>query len=361
MSADHTMPVKKNALVSAAGTGGHIFPGLAVAEGLINQGWNVVWLGTTAGMENRIVPQRGIQFERIEFSGVRGKGLLNWLTMPFKLLLATANCCKIIRKLNPDVVIGFGGYVSLPVGIAAKLLHKKLIIHEQNSVAGMSNKILSNLTRHIFTAFPNAIKNAVVVGNPLRAEFVNIAPPEVRFKNRSGQLRILIIGGSQGAKFLNQTLPAAIKLIPEKIRPDITHQSGENQFDELKNLYAALNVDAKVVQFIENTALAFAEADLIICRAGASTVTEITAVGAAAIFVPLPSAVDDHQTKNAKYLVDKNAAWLQPQRELTPEKLMEEILNMDRNKLLKVAIESRKFSINNTVTTMVNKCEDLAK
>lgn len=361
MNAGINLQLKKSALIAAAGTGGHIFPGLAIAEGLIKQGWSVVWIGTTTGMENRIVPQRNIQFERIEFSGVRGKGLVSWLMMPFKLLIAIAYSCKIIIKTKPDVVVGFGGYVSLPVGLAAKLLFKKLVIHEQNSVIGLSNKTLSYITKHIFTAFPNVIRNAVVAGNPLRAEFVNVAPPEVRFHNRSGPLRILIIGGSLGAKFLNQTIPVAIKLIPEKDRPVLTHQSGANQFDELQSLYNTLSVNATVVQFIDNTASAFADADLIICRAGASTVTEITAVGAAAIFVPLPSAVDDHQSMNAKYLVDQNAAWIQPQSELTPEKLANEILNMDRKRLLEVAIESRKLCIPNTVSTMINVCEELAQ
>lgn len=361
MNAVITTHVKKSALIAAAGTGGHIFPGLAIAEALINRGWNVVWLGTTTGMEKRIVPQRNIQFESIEFGGVRGKGLVSWLTMPFKLLKATLDSCKIIARTKPDVVVGFGGYVALPVGLAAKLLFKKLIIHEQNSVVGLSNKVLSYFTKHAFTAFPNVIRNAVVAGNPLRAEFVNVAAPEVRFQNRSGLLRILVIGGSLGAKFLNQTIPAAIKLMHEKDRPFVTHQSGANQFEELQSLYSTLNVNATVVQFIDNTASAFADADLIICRAGASTVTEITAVGAAAIFVPLPSAVDDHQLKNAKYLVDQHAAWLQQQSELTPAKLADVILNMNRNKLLEVAIASKKLSILNTVDTMVNVCEELTQ
>jgi UDP-N-acetylglucosamine--N-acetylmuramyl-(pentapeptide) pyrophosphoryl-undecaprenol N-acetylglucosamine transferase len=361
MSAVITTHVKKNALIAAAGTGGHIFPGLAIAEGLIKSGWNVVWLGTTTGMENRIIPQRNIQFESIEFSGVRGKGLVSWLTMPLKLLKATLDSYKIIARTQPDVVVGFGGYVSLPVGLAAKLSAKKLVIHEQNSVIGLSNKILSYLTKHIFTAFPNVIENAVVAGNPLRAEFVNVTAPELRFQNRSGPLRILVIGGSLGAKFLNETIPAAIKLMPEKHRPIVTHQSGANQFNELQSLYKTLGVNATVVQFIDDTASAFADADLIICRAGASTVTEITAVGAAAIFVPLPSAVDDHQSKNAKYLVDQNAGWLQPQSELTPEKLAAEILNMNRNKLLEVAMASKKLSIPNTVDTIVKVCEELTQ
>ena len=352
--------VKKNALITAGGTGGHIFPGLAIAKGLISHGWNVVWVGTTTGMENRIVPQQNIQFESIEFSGVRGKGLVSWLTMPLKLLTATLDSSRIIARTKPDIVIGFGGYVSLPVGIAAKLLAKKLVIHEQNSVIGLSNKILSYFTKYVFTAFPNVIANAVVAGNPLRTEFANVTAPEVRFQNRSGPLRVLVIGGSLGAKFLNETVPEAIKLIAEKDRPIVMHQSGANQFDDLQSLYKRLCVDAIVMPFIDNTAIAFSDADLIICRAGASTVTEITAVGAAALFVPLPSAVDDHQTTNAQYLVDHKAAWIQPQRELTPAKLANEILKMNRIVLLDVAKAAKKLNLPNTVSAIVKACEELA-
>lgn len=360
MKAIITSQTRKKALIAAAGTGGHIFPGLALAEGLTSNGWSVVWLGTTTGMENRIVPQKNIQFESIEFNGVRGKGALTWLLMPFKLIKATLECYKIITKTKPNVIVGFGGYVSLPAGLAAKMSFKNLIIHEQNSVAGLSNKVLSYFTKNVFTAFPRVIKNATVAGNPLRTEFFNIPLPEVRFQNRTGPLHILIIGGSLGAKFLNETIPQAIKLMPVQDRPIVIHQSGVNQFNELLSLYSALNVEATVVQFIENTAKAFADADLIICRAGASTVAEITAVGAAAVFVPLPSAVDDHQTKNAKYLVDHNAAWLYPQHELTPEKIADQILNMSRGRLLEIAIASKKLNIPNTLLTMIEACEEIA-
>lgn len=360
MNVFSNVQVRKNALIAAAGTGGHIFPGLAVAEGLSSKGWNVVWLGTTTGMENRIIPQKNIQFESIEFGGIRGKGLVSWLTMPFKLIQATFDSCKIIARTKPDIVLGFGGYVSLPAGLAAKLLAKKLVIHEQNSVAGLSNKVLSYFTKYAFTAFPNVIPHALYAGNPLRAEFANVAEPEARFHNRSGPLRILVIGGSLGAKFLNETVPAAIKLLEEKNRPFVMHQSGANQYDDLLSMYKRLNVKAEVVKFIDNTANAFADADLVICRAGASTVTEITAVGAAAMFVPLPSAVDDHQTKNAQYLVEHNAAWIEPQHELTPEKLANEILKMNRKILLDKAIASKKLNKPNTVATIVKACEELA-
>jgi UDP-N-acetylglucosamine--N-acetylmuramyl-(pentapeptide) pyrophosphoryl-undecaprenol N-acetylglucosamine transferase len=351
----------KHVLIAAAGTGGHIFPGLAIAEALKLKGWNVTWLGTKVGMENRLVPQRNLHFESIDFGGTRGKGLSTWLLMPFRLIKACIDCGFIIAKAKPSLVIGFGGYVTLPAGLAARSLGKPLMIHEQNSVIGLSNKVLAYLTKHVFTAFPNVTGKAVVSGNPLRAEFLSADEPVLRFENRTGPLRILIIGGSLGAKFLNETVPNAIKLIEENNRPQITHQSGIDQFDELKKLYEALNVAADVVPFIENTAEAFAHADLIICRAGASTVTEIAAVGAAAMFVPLPSAVDDHQTQNAMYLVRNEAAWLQPQKELTPEKMANEILKMDRNILLKVAKKSKELCIPNTINMIVDACEGLIK
>jgi UDP-N-acetylglucosamine--N-acetylmuramyl-(pentapeptide) pyrophosphoryl-undecaprenol N-acetylglucosamine transferase len=351
----------KRALIAAAGTGGHIFPGLAIAEALRSKGWSVSWLGTKTGMENQIVKERNFHIDSIEFGGTRGKGITTWLLMPFRLIKASIECGTIIAKAKPNLVIGFGGYVTLPAGLAAKCMGKRLVIHEQNSIIGLSNKVLACLTKYVYTAFPNVLKKAVVSGNPLRHEFINIPEPAVRFTNRQGPLNILIIGGSLGAKFLNETVPQAIKLIALEKRPKITHQSGVNQYADLKNLYENLNIEAHVLPFIDDTAQAFANADLIICRAGASTVTEIAAVGAAAMFVPLPSAVDDHQTQNAMYLVKAEAAWLQPQRELTPQKLANEILKMDRTILLKTSQKSKKMYIPNTVNNIVDACEELIK
>ena len=361
MSAKIILPAQKRALIAAAGTGGHIFPGLAIAEALVAEGWDIVWLGTKSGMENRIVPQKNIQFEGIEFGGARGKGITTWLLMPYRLMKAVAQCLQIIYKTNPNLVFGFGGYVSLPAGLAAKLMAKPLAIHEQNSVIGLSNKVLSFLTKNVFTAFPNVVSKALVTGNPLRQEFTEVESPEVRFQKREGPLNLLIIGGSLGAKYLNETVPQAIQLIPLENRPKILHQSGASQCDVIQNLYKKLNVEATVVSFIDNTAEAFADADLIICRAGASTVTEIAGIGAAALFIPLPSAVDDHQTKNALYLVEKNAAWLQKQDDTTPEKLAIEILKMNRAILLNVAKAAKKQALTNAVEKIVEKCEVLIK
>jgi UDP-N-acetylglucosamine--N-acetylmuramyl-(pentapeptide) pyrophosphoryl-undecaprenol N-acetylglucosamine transferase len=352
---------QKRVLIAAAGTGGHIFPGLAVADALLARGWDVVWLGTKNGMENRLVPQQHIKFESIEFGGARGKGLATWLLMPYRLIKAVIECGKIIYQTKPNLVFGFGGYVSLPAGLAAKLMAKPLAIHEQNSVIGLSNKVLSFLTKHVFTAFPNVVHKAFVTGNPLRQDFIRAERPEVRFLKREGPLRILVIGGSLGAKFLNETVPYAFKLIPQNRRPKILHQSGANQCHVVRNLYEKLDVEAIVVSFIDNTAEAFADADLIICRAGASTVTEIAGIGAAALFVPLPLAVDDHQTKNALYLVEKEAAWLQKQRDITPEKLAMEILQMNREILLKVAKAAKAQGLINAVEEIVKKCEILIK
>lgn len=351
----------KRVLIAAAGTGGHIFPGLAIAEALRSNGWDVSWLGTKTGMENRLVKEHNFHIDNIEFGGTRGKGITTWLLMPFRLIKASIECGVILARRKPNLVIGFGGYVTLPAGLAAKFMGKRLVIHEQNSIIGLSNKVLARLTKNVFTAFPNVLEKATVTGNPLRAEFTTVDEPAVRFANRKGSLQILIIGGSLGAKFLNETMPQAIKLIDLENRPNIMHQSGANQNFHLKNLYTSLNVKATVVPFIDDTAQAFADADFIICRAGASTVTEIAAVGAAAMFVPLPTAVDDHQTQNAMYLVKNEAAWLQPQRDLTPQKMANEILKMDRNILLKRANESRKLYIPNTVNVIVNACEELIK
>jgi UDP-N-acetylglucosamine--N-acetylmuramyl-(pentapeptide) pyrophosphoryl-undecaprenol N-acetylglucosamine transferase len=360
MSAVNTQTLKR-VLIAAAGTGGHIFPGLAIAEALRTKGWQVLWLGTEIGMENRLVKERNFQFESIDFGGTRGKGISTWLLMPFRLIKAIFECGAIIVRTKPNLVIGFGGYVTLPTGLAAKCMGKPLAIHEQNSIMGLSNTVLAYLTKNVYTAFPNVLKKAVVTGNPLRSEFIEVTKPAIRFSNRVGPLRILIIGGSLGAKFLNETVPQAVKLIPINRRPTITHQSGANQYADLRKLYENLNVEANVVPFIDDTAQAFANADLIICRAGASTVTEIAAVGAAAIFVPLPSAVDDHQTQNALYLVKSKAAWLQPQRELTPQKLANEILKMDRNILLETAEKSKNMSMQSAVKMIVDACEEQVK
>lgn len=351
----------KTAMIVAGGTGGHIFPGLAVARELRSSGWNVVWLGTTKGMESTIVPQNDFKFESIQFSGLRGKGIVTWLALPIRLINAFFQSAKIIYNIKPNVIVGFGGYVTFPAGITGWLFSIPLVLHEQNSVAGLSNRTLAILATRVYTAFPNVINHAYWIGNPMRIEFSQQAEPEDRFKNRQGALNILVIGGSLGAKFLNEIVPQAISLLSRDNRPNVTHQSGNAQFEELKKNYNKFHIVAKLKPFIENTAAAFADADLVICRSGASTVTELAAVGVAAMFIPLPSAVDDHQTKNAMYLTQNDAGWIQKQENLTPQKLADLISNLNRSILLPVAIRANKMHKQGALKALVNACEDLTK
>lgn len=361
MSDMRKMVKQKIAMIVAGGTGGHIFPGLALANELNNNGWKVVWLGTTKGMESIIVPKHNLKFEGIQFSGLRGKGTIAWFAMPFRLLRAFFQSAKIIYRIKPNIILGFGGYVTFPAGLAGRFFNISLYLHEQNSVAGLSNRALAIFATQVYTAFPNVIKNAQWIGNPLRIEFSKQAEPESRFKNREGPLKILIIGGSLGAKFLNEIIPKTISLLPKDNRPIVLHQSGNNHFFELQKNYDKLDVIAEIKPFIDNTAIAFADADLVICRSGASTVTELAAVGVAAIFIPLPSAVDDHQTKNAEYLVQQGAAWLEHQKNLTPQKLVDLISTFDRSKLLLTAIKAKKMYKSDALKALVDACEDLVK
>lgn len=350
---------QKTALVMAGGTGGHIFPGLAVAQALREQGWKVHWLGAPGSMEERLVPPQGFPLETIDFSGVRGKGLLTLALLPLRLLKAFAQAWAVVRRVRPDVVIGLGGYISFPGGMMATLAGKPLILHEQNSVAGMANKVLANVASRVFCAFPNALPGAQWVGNPLRQAFLQQPPPAERFAGRSGPLRILVVGGSLGAKALNDTVPQALALIPPEQRPQVRHQSGAKQMQALQASYAAAGVQAELTPFIDDTASAYAQADLVICRAGASTVTELAAVGAAAIYVPFPHAVDDHQTTNARFVVDAGGGWVVQQTALSPEKLAHMIQNMQRSTLLETAQKAKMMQKTEATQAIVAACEEL--
>lgn len=349
------------ALVMAGGTGGHIFPGLAVAEALRERGWRVHWLGAPGSMESRLVPPCGFALETIDFGGVRGKGALTLVLLPLRLLRAFWQALGVVRRVHPDVVVGLGGYISFPGGMMGTLLGKPLVLHEQNSVAGMANKVLAGVADRVFTAFPNVMRKGEWVGNPLREPFLHQKPPAERFAGRSGPLRLLVVGGSLGAKALNDTVPKALALLPPGERPRVTHQSGEKQIDALRANYAAAGVEATLTPFIEDTAQAFADADLIVCRAGASTVTEIAAVGAAALFVPFPAAVDDHQTVNARFLVDAGGAWRVPQTEFTPESLAQTLRSVEREQLMEMAQRARAMAKTEAVGAVVAACEELAK
>ncbi|MBK1684728.1 undecaprenyldiphospho-muramoylpentapeptide beta-N-acetylglucosaminyltransferase [Rhodoferax fermentans] len=357
--------MSKCALIMAGGTGGHIFPGLAVAQALREQGWRVHWLGGRGqpgqpSMESQLVPPQGFAFEAIEFGGLRGKGLSTVALLPLRLLKAFWQSIQVLRRVRPDVVVGLGGYISFPAGLMAVALGKPLILHEQNSVAGLANKVLAGVADRVFTAFPKVLKGARWVGNPLRAAFLNLPPPEQRFAGRSGPLKLLVVGGSLGAKALNDIVPQALALLPPEQRPTVLHQSGAKQIEALRANYAQAGVAAELTPFIDNTAQAFAEADLVICRAGASTVTELAAVGAAALFVPLPHAVDDHQTANARFLVDQGAGWLVPQRELTPQKLADMLLKMERSTLMNQGLEAKKLQKLEATEQIVAACVEVS-
>jgi UDP-N-acetylglucosamine--N-acetylmuramyl-(pentapeptide) pyrophosphoryl-undecaprenol N-acetylglucosamine transferase len=312
-------------------------------------------------MESRLVPPRGFALETIAFGGVRGKGVITLALLPLRLLRAFWQALQVVRRVQPDVVVGLGGYISFPGGMMGVLAGKPLVLHEQNSVAGMANKVLAGVADRVFTAFPNVFRKADWVGNPLRTPFLQQPAPAERFAGRSGPLRLLVVGGSLGAKALNDVVPQALALIPKAQRPQVTHQSGEKQIDALRANYIAAGVQAELTPFIDNTAQAFADADLIVCRAGASTVTEIAAVGAAALFVPFPTAVDDHQTTNARFLVDVDAAWLVPQAELTAHSLAQTLQTVQRDQLLAMATKAKQMEKTQAVAAVVSACEQLAK
>jgi UDP-N-acetylglucosamine--N-acetylmuramyl-(pentapeptide) pyrophosphoryl-undecaprenol N-acetylglucosamine transferase len=349
------------ALVMAGGTGGHIFPGLAVAEALRDRSWRVHWLGAPGSMESRLVPPRGFALETIDFAGVRGKGAVTLLLLPLRLLKAFWQSIQVVRRVKPDVVIGLGGYISFPAGMMSVLLGKPLVLHEQNSIVGMANRILAGVADRVFSAFPNVLKKAAWVGNPLRAGYLQQPGPVERLGSRAGQLRLLVVGGSLGAKALNDTVPKALALLPANARPIVLHQSGEKQIEELRANYAAAGVQAELTPFIEDTAQAYADADIIVCRAGASTVTEISAIGCAAVFVPFPAAVDDHQTTNARFLVDKGGGWLVQQRDLTPEWLAHLLQVVERGELIQRAMAAKSLQKINATAEIVAACEQLAK
>jgi UDP-N-acetylglucosamine--N-acetylmuramyl-(pentapeptide) pyrophosphoryl-undecaprenol N-acetylglucosamine transferase len=358
--------MSRTLMIMAGGTGGHIFPAMSVAEYLRGQGWRIVWLGSPAGMEARIVPPKGYVMAWIRFSGLRGKGVLRALMLPFNLVIACVQSACAIFTHRPDVVLGMGGYVAFPGGLMAALLRRPLVIHEQNSVAGLTNRVLARVADRVLTAFPNLFKNnklAQWVGNPTRADIGAVAAPDARYAQRAaggGQLSLLVLGGSLGASILNETLPKALAQLPPAQRPQVTHQSGTAHIDALRAAYAAAGVNAHTVPFIDDMAAQYAAADLVICRAGASTVTEIAAVGVASLLVPLPWAVDDHQTHNARYLSKRGAAILIPQAEFTPEKLAQLLRSFTRDKLLEMARAARTAAKPDATRVVGDICRELA-
>ena len=349
----------KCALVMAGGTGGHIFPGLAVAEALREAGWRVHWLGAPNSMESQLVPPRGFTFEAVSFGGVRGKGLKTLLVLPLKLLRAFWQSWQVVRRVKPDVVLGLGGYITFPGGMMATLYGKPVVLHEQNSVAGLANKVLAHVADRVLCTFPKVLPKAQWVGNPMRDGFLNQAPPEARFAHRSGPLRVVVVGGSLGAQALNSGVRQALALMPLDQRPQVLHQGGVKHLQTLQDNYAQAAVDAELVPFIDDTASAFAQADLVICRAGASTVSELAAVGVAALLVPFPHAVDDHQTVNAQFLVSQAAGWMMPQSELTPEHLAAFLSRLDRAQLLHAAKQAYAVRKTTAAADVMQACAEL--
>jgi UDP-N-acetylglucosamine--N-acetylmuramyl-(pentapeptide) pyrophosphoryl-undecaprenol N-acetylglucosamine transferase len=351
--------VSRTLLIMAGGTGGHIFPGLAVAEEARAAGWQVVWMGARGGMEERLVPRHGIPTAWIRARAARGKGIVQKLLLPLNLLYSFWESARRIRSLRPDVVLGMGGYVAFPGGMMASLLGRPLALHEQNAIAGLANRVLAGVADKVMVAFPEALKRGEWTGNPVRRDIAAVPPPEQRFAGRSGALRVLVVGGSLGAQALNEAVPRALALHADK--PRVVHQSGEKHLESLRASYAAAGVQGELVAFIDDMARRYAEADLVICRAGAVTIAELSAAGTASVLVPFPHAVDDHQTANARFLAERGAAVLLPQSELTPQRLAKLIGELDRAALLEMARKARALGKPDAARLVARRCMEIAK
>lgn len=353
--------MNKTLMVMAGGTGGHVYPAMAVADYLKTKGWHIVWLCTEGGMENRLIASKDYQKAMITMRGVRGKGLLSWVLLPVKLSIALVQSYKAITKSQPNLVLGMGGFAAFPGGLMASLLRKPLVIHEQNSVAGLTNKTLAHFAKRVLAAFPSAFgSKATLVGNPVRADITQIATPETRLETHTGALRLLVVGGSLGAQALNDVLPKALAELKPGQRPIVVHQAGEKHITTLQSNYqtAGVSVDAKA--FIQDMAAMYSWADIVICRAGALTVAEVSAAGVASVLVPFPHAVDDHQTSNAHYLSEAGAAILIPQTEFTVTKLVNLLQNLTRKQCLAMAIKARALGKPEATATVANICMELA-
>jgi UDP-N-acetylglucosamine--N-acetylmuramyl-(pentapeptide) pyrophosphoryl-undecaprenol N-acetylglucosamine transferase len=353
--------VSKTILIMAGGTGGHVFPGLAVADEMRGRGWKVVWMGARGGMEARLVPARGYPVEWIRAAALRGKGLAAKLLLPLNLLIGFWQSARAIFRIRPDVVLGMGGYVAFPGGMMASLLARPLAVHEQNAIAGLTNRVLAGLADRSLAAFPGALKHAEWTGNPVRAEIAAIAQPAARYAGRSGPLRLLVVGGSLGAQALNDAVPKALALLPVAERPLVVHQSGEKHLDCLQKNYAQGNIQGELLAFIDDMARRYAEADLVICRAGAMTIAELSAGGVASVLVPFPHAVDDHQSANARFLSEQGAAILLLQASLTAQGLADLIRSLDRKALLAMAEKARFLGKPDATRVVADRCAELAK
>lgn len=344
-------------VVMAGGTGGHVFPALAVADGLRQRGADVVWLGVETGMEADLVPKHGFAMRWVRVAGLRGKGVKSWLTAPFRVLRAVSDAWQILRELRPNLVIGMGGFVAGPGGLAAWLLRRPLLIHEQNAIAGLTNRCLARLARVVLQAFPKTFANGITVGNPVRTDITEVAAPQDRLVGRSGPIRLLVVGGSLGAKALNEGVPAALAMLEPELRPEIFHQAGRT-FEAAQQAYAQTDLQPELQPFIDDMAAAYEWADLVVCRAGALTIAELAAVGLPAVFVPFPFAVDDHQTVNARYLVDAGAAVLIQERDMSPKRLAALLrpLLANRDRLREMAERAREQAWLNSREEIIRHC-----
>lgn len=354
----------KRLLIMAAGTGGHIFPGLAIAQTMQARGWQVSWLGTMHGMERDLVPKHGIEMDAIDFAGMRGKGLAHTIRGAFKMLGGFASCFSIIGRRKPDVVLGMGGYVTVPGGMMAKLRGVPLALVNADAALLLSNKTLAPIAKRVLFGFPadfgGVASKSLVTGNPVRKEIIEVAPPEKRYVGRTGPLRLLVVGGSLGAKALNECLPIALARIPADQRPVVTHQSGKQHIDALRSAYANVQVQAEVVDFINDMPRRYAEADLVICRAGAITVSELTAAGVASVLVPLVASTTSHQRDNAQWMASQAAALHLPQGELNPERLAQLLQSLTRDECQKMAEAAHRIGRRQANETIANVLEELA-
>ena len=367
--------MKRTVLIMAAGSGGHIYPGLAIADVLAQRGWTIVWLGTPAGMEHKLVGKAGYRIEIVNMSGVRSKGLLAWALLPLVLLRACWQSLLVMRRVKPDVVVSMGGYIAFPGGVMGVLCGKPLVVHEPGAHAGLTNRVLALIADRVLVGFPRTFeqtpKNALAkllpkpkkvewLGTPVRADIAELSMPAARFSGRSGPVRLLIVGGSLGAKTLNDLVVAALATLPKAERPEIIHQSGEKNYDELVAAYRSAAVDATVLPFIDDMSEKYAWCDVMLCRSGAITVAELAVAGVASVLVPLPFFVAEEQLANAQFLADAGAGLLLKQLETTPQTLAQQIKNLAREKLLAMATIARALGKPDATVRCAEVCMELA-
>ena len=351
----------KTILIMAGGTGGHIFPALAVADLLRDEGWRVIWLGNPGSMEDQLVPQHGYEIVHVRFAALRGKGILRKFLLPINLLRGFWQASLVLRVVQPSVVLGMGGYVTFPGGVMAALMGIPLVVHEQNSIPGLANRVLAFFARRVLTGFPDTLRKGAWVGNPVREAIARVKPlPERMGKADDAPLNLLVVGGSLGAQALNERIPEGLALLPPESRPQVVHQSGEQHLEALEQRYAAAGVAAHCVSFIEDMAGAYEWADLVICRAGALTIAELAIAGVPSVLVPFPHAVDDHQTANAHFLASAGGAFLMPQSELTPEAVAR-IGNYERRHLLEMAAKAHALAHPRATREVAEVCKEIAK